>query len=107
MIESQVERQLGRYIDDWAQANGISVVYFKIQAALGWPDRMVMWDGGHVMFVELKRPGEKPRPAQLHIHKILRNMGFIVEVHDNAREALDSIKRHIAESGIPSGTSEI
>jgi hypothetical protein len=33
-------------------------------------------------FVEVKAPGEKPRPLQLARHKLLRELGFKVYVLD-------------------------
>ena len=34
----------------------------------GMPDRMVLMPGGCIGFVEVKAPGEKPRPLQLSRH---------------------------------------
>lgn len=48
----------------------------------GVPDRIVMFPGGRIAFVEVKAPGEKPRPLQAARHKLLRRMGFKVYVLD-------------------------
>lgn len=42
------------------------------------PDRLVMLNGAH--FVELKRPGEKPRSGQLREHERMRKHGLKVYV---------------------------
>ena len=49
----------------------------------GVPDRIVLLPGRKFAFVEVKAPGEKPRPLQLSRHKLLRRLGFRVYVLDN------------------------
>jgi hypothetical protein len=61
----------------------------------GMPDRIVLLPGGHMAFVEVKAPGEKPRPLQLARHRLLRALGFKAYVLDDpARigEILDEIQ---------------
>ncbi|MCX4337371.1 MAG: VRR-NUC domain-containing protein [Bacteroidales bacterium] len=48
----------------------------------GVPDRIVLLPGGKMAFVEVKAPGEKPRPLQLARHRLLRRLGFRVYVLD-------------------------
>ena len=49
----------------------------------GMPDRIVLLPGGHMAFVEVKAPGETPRPLQLARHKLLTRLGFKVYVLDD------------------------
>ena len=49
----------------------------------GWPDRIVLLPDGKFGFVEVKAPGEEPRPLQLHRHKQLRQLGYKVYVLDD------------------------
>lgn len=47
----------------------------------GWdgaPDRIVLLPGAKIVFVELKRPGEKPRKLQTKRAEELRALGFKV-----------------------------
>ena len=44
----------------------------------GMPDRIALLPDGKFGFVEVKAPGEKPRPLQLARHKLLRQLGFPV-----------------------------
>ena len=61
--------------------------------------RMVLMLGGRIAFVEVKAPGEKPRPLQLSRHRLLRRLGFRVYVLDGA-EQIETILREIGgESG--------
>ena len=48
----------------------------------GMPDRLVLFPKGVLAFVEVKAPGEKPRPLQVHRHEELRRLGFQVYVLD-------------------------
>lgn len=52
----------------------------------GMPDRIVLLPGGHMAFVEVKAPGEKPRPLQLLRHELLRGLGFKVYVLNDERQ---------------------
>ena len=48
----------------------------------GMPDRLVFLPGRHFGMVEVKAPGEKPRPLQVSRHRLLQRLGFKVYVLD-------------------------
>lgn len=50
----------------------------------GVPDRILMLPGGRLFLVELKRPGGRPRPLQVAMHRRLAALGFPVHVVDDA-----------------------
>ena len=52
----------------------------------GVPDRMVLLPGGHIGFIEVKAPGEKPRPLQAYRHRQLRRLGCKVYVLDGLEQ---------------------
>ena len=52
----------------------------------GMPDRLVLLPDGKMGFVEVKAPGEKPRPLQVARHRILSWLGFKVFVLDDPEE---------------------
>ena len=52
----------------------------------GVPDRIAMFPGGKLAFVEVKAPGEQPRPLQRTRHELLRRLGFKVFVLDNVEK---------------------
>lgn len=52
----------------------------------GMPDRLALLPGGRMAFVEVKAPGEKPRPLQLARHRTLRQLGFRVYVLDDEKQ---------------------
>ena len=49
----------------------------------GMPDRMVLLPKGRIGFVEVKAPGQKPRPLQENRYRLLRMLGFQVFVLDD------------------------
>ena len=61
----------------------------------GMPDRMVLLPSGRLGFVEVKAPGETPRPLQLARHRLLQRLGFRVYVLDEENQIggiLDEIR---------------
>ncbi len=66
----------------------------KFPAGGGVPDRIVIAPA-LTAFVELKRPGEKPRKLQLVIHRQMRNAGgavFVASTKDEVDAVLDAIQ---------------
>lgn len=59
---------------------------FTSPGTTGVPDRIVLMPKGRIAFVEVKAPGEKPRPLQLSRHKLLRRLGFRVYVLDDIKQ---------------------
>ena len=50
------------------------------------PDRLVLLPDGMCAFVELKAPGNHPRPLQTARHKMLQKLRFKVYVIDSAEQ---------------------
>lgn len=57
-------------------AKGGLAVKFTSPGFNGMPDRLVMFPGGRIAFVEVKAPGETPRPLQRLRIRTLRRLGF-------------------------------
>lgn len=58
----------------------------------GMPDRMVLLPEARIGFVEVKAPGEKPRPLQVRRHEQLKALGFQVSVLDDPEQIPDIIE---------------
>ena len=86
--EKSVERKL---VELTKQSGGLCIKLLTYQLT-GLPDRMCLLPGGIIIFVELKTTGEKPRKIQLVVHRMLRNLGFRVEVIDTIKGVEDLIK---------------
>lgn len=82
MLEKEVERKLVTVVQ---MMDGVAVKFVSPGFA-GMPDRLVLLPGGRIAFVEVKRPGEKPRPLQKARHRMLRRLGFKVYVLDSVEE---------------------
>ena len=61
----------------------------------GMPDRLVLLPDGNVGFVEVKAPGQKPRPLQVSRHKLLMSLGLQVFTLDD----ITAIPRMLDEIG--------
>jgi hypothetical protein len=59
--------------------------------ARDWPDQLFLWKGKGILFIEFKAPDKEASEAQANNHKMLREMGFQVEVHDDVDTALAAI----------------
>jgi hypothetical protein len=95
--EAKTETRFNRKLEDWAGKNYLEIINWKITpfGVRGLPDRIIMWPGRGIMFIEFKAPGQEPRKLQVFIHERLRRLGFIVETHDDEYAALESVKAKI------------
>lgn len=75
-LESAIERDVGLYALD----HDCMVLKLNVWGRVGWPDRLFLYHGARILFIEFKRPGEKPKKIQEYIHSRLRKYGFWVEV---------------------------
>lgn len=87
--EKQVEETLTRE----ARLRGGDALKFISPGLAGVPDRIVILPGGVVCFVEVKRPGERPRWVQQVILRRLCRMGARTATVDNARSACRLVER--------------
>jgi len=58
----------------------------------GLPDLMVLLRGGHVAFLEVKRPTGRLSPEQVAWHERARAMGIRVAVVRSVPEAVDAVR---------------
>ena len=84
---------------------GVASAKLATPGRRGIPDRIFWLPGGIPLMIEFKRPGEEPRPLQSHIHALLKQLGYLVEVHDNEDEAFESVRRTLEAAQLPKDRS--
>lgn len=82
MLEKQIEAAVCEY----AKTKNVLVYKFTSPNRMAVPDRMLIRPDGHIWFVEFKREGAKPTPAQEREHHRLRQHKVSVFVIDNVEE---------------------
>mgnify|MGYP000114658152 CR=1 FL=1 len=87
MRESQIEKKLKIKIE----SIGGRCLKFVSPGMSGVPDRICLFPGGRVVFVETKAPGGRLRPLQKKRHKELQQLGFKVLVVNSEEQVKDVI----------------
>ena len=82
MVEKIIER---KFVDE-AKAAGGWAPKFTSPGTDGMPDRIVLLPEMHFGFVEVKAPGQVPRPLQVSRHRLLNRLGFRVYVLDDPEQ---------------------
>ncbi|HRR77728.1 MAG TPA: VRR-NUC domain-containing protein [Ruminococcus sp.] len=77
------EKEIEKKLRDTVRKKGGLCWKFTSPGTAGVPDRIVLMPKGRLAFVEVKAPGEKPRPLQRKRIKQLRALGFPVYVLDS------------------------
>ncbi len=72
-----LERVIEAYFVAEGEKSNALILKLSIIGRRGFNDRLCLARGGQIAFVELKRPGAKPRPLQRWIHAKLREFGFL------------------------------
>lgn len=91
--ERDIERKLKKRVEGMG---GLCLKF--ISSVSGVPDRLVLMAGGQIVFVELKRPGEKPRPLQERQIRRIRELGFRVEVIDS-EQGIEELMQSLEKGG--------
>lgn len=91
MRESAIERRL---VAEAVKRGGVAPKFVS-PGLDGVPDRLLLFPGGRLAFVEVKAPGKKPRPLQRRRIEQLTALGFRVFVLDSKEqigEILDEVQ---------------
>lgn len=87
------ERDIEKFLVQEVKKRHGKAFKFVSPGTLGVPDRLVILPGGIACFVELKRPGGKPRPVQRFCLLYLYHKGHRVAVVDNKNTARALVER--------------
>ena len=97
MRESEIER----FFIKECKRKGWLPLKLVSPSMVGLPDRIVLFPGGKVSFVELKAEGEKPRPLQKAVHRLLEGLGFTVYLVSSKSEVLSYVEKIKEKVGEP------
>ena len=87
------ERQIEQRLVTETRKRGGMALKFVSPSFAGMPDRLILLPDGKMAFVEVKAPGQKPRPLQVKRHAMLRKLGFKVFVLDAASDSPMMLKK--------------
>jgi hypothetical protein len=91
MLEKDIEKKLRKQVK---KLGGVALKLTSPGRA-GVPDRLILFPGGRVVFVETKAPGKNLRPLQKKRFKQLRDLGFRAVKIDSVEgvgELIDAIR---------------
>lgn len=89
MLEKQIEQK----VCDYARSLGVLALKFTSPQRAAVPDRLMITPTGKVYFIEFKREGQKPTPAQMREHQRLRDNKVDVFVIDNVTDGVALVER--------------
>lgn len=93
-----VHRKKLFHIPNGGTRNPIEAAKFKAMGVIaGVPDLFFAHGNAtyHGLFLELKKPGERPRKDQIELHKKLSDEGYCVYVCDNSAMAMTLIENYL------------
>lgn len=94
MLEKDIEKR----VCDYAKDNNILVYKFTSPQRAAVPDRLLILPSGHSFFIEFKREGQKPTPAQEREHARLRGHNvqvYVIDNVDDGKELIDGFVRFL------------
>lgn len=92
--DNPLEKVIEKKVCDYAKANGCLVYKFTSPSRRSVPDRMFITNYGVVFFIEFKRRGCKPSPAQqaeidkLHVRCVAV---FVVDSVADGKKVIDNM----------------
>lgn len=89
----EIEKDIEKYLKRKVEQHGGLCFKFVSPGQAGVPDRIVIMNGT-TLFVEMKRPGGKPRILQRRIIKKMQDHGARVEVVDT-KEQVERLVREL------------
>ena len=99
------ERVIERYLVDRCRELDVMCLKFTSTGHIGVPDRLLLGrdaTGAAVaLFVELKRPGGKPRPSQIHMIAEMRDHGAHAVVASTKAEVDELLADYFSHPATP------
>ncbi len=90
--EIDIEKAFCKYADKLG-CKALKLIFLNKK---GFPDRTVICKGGRVFFIEFKKKGKKPSPAQVIVRRMLESFGFEYYVCDAKGQAESHLDNFLA-----------
>ena len=90
-MEITSEKVIERKLVELVKLNGGMCIKLLCDQLIGLPDRMCLFPGHKIVFVELKTTGRKPKRIQAYMHNKLRALGFRIDTIKGVEQFIDSI----------------
>lgn len=90
-MEITSEKVIEQKLVELVKLNGGMCIKLLCDQLIGLPDRMCLFPGHKIVFVELKTTGRKPKRIQAYMHNKLRALGFRVEVIDTVESVINFV----------------
>lgn len=84
-MKKPLERSIENAVVTYARARGIEAIKLNGLGKRSLPDRLFLGPRRRTLFVEFKRPGEKPTALQSHLHALWFKLGHTVWVVDDVK----------------------
>lgn len=81
-----LEKVIEKTVNSYAKARGFYVRKFNSEGQRSVPDALLINPHGYVFFIEFKRLGKKPTPAQLLEHEHIKQCRGNVYIIDNIKD---------------------
>ena len=91
-VTVESEKVIERKLVELVKINNGMCIKLLCDQLIGLPDRLCLFPGHKIVFVELKTTGRKPKRIQTFMHNKLRALGFRVEVIDTIEGVKNLIK---------------
>lgn len=88
----------------WATKNSVKV---KTKLRSERLDRWFLLPGGRPFIIEFKRKDKKPSKLQEHEINELKRLGYDIEVHECAEEAIAAIKKRVEATRLHEKSNKI
>jgi hypothetical protein len=92
-MSNPLEKVIEEKVNAYAKERGFMTLKFTSPARAAVPDRLYI-KNGLAFFVEFKRRGKIPTPAQEREHHRLREQKMLVYVIDNIEDGWKMVDRH-------------
>lgn len=93
------EKIIEEYLREKVKTIGGRAYKFVSPGNVGVPDRIILFPGGRIIFIELKAPGKKPTALQEAQQKRINNLGFRVLTLDS-KSAVDELIKDMEVNGV-------